>query len=109
AKQAAEWGIRIYAIGVGEQPGRRSFFSGPGMDVRTLTTAAEMTGGKFFFADSGDALRDVYAQIDELEKTETESTEYTDYNESFAPFAIAAAIALALELLVGATWLRRTI
>jgi Ca-activated chloride channel family protein len=56
----------------------------------------------------GEALRDVYAEIDALEKTEIESIEHTSYAERFAVWAAAGAGLLLLELVLGATVLRRS-
>ena len=56
AKLAAEWGIKIYTIGIGpEQQQRRGFFdfSGPTLDEELLKNIAETTGG--FYARAGNA------------------------------------------------------
>jgi hypothetical protein len=50
----------------------------------------------------------VYAAIDALEKSRVESRQYTEYTELFWPFAAVGAGLLAMELLAGATILRRS-
>ena len=116
AKLAADWGIKIYAIGIGADP--RSVSSSPmdlfararrgGVDTDTLRKLAEITDGKSWIASSASALRQAYDQIDQLEKTNIRSVQYTNYDERFAPFAIVALVALALEMLLASTLLRRS-
>jgi len=107
AALAAELGVKIYAIAL--------------MDIRSLQDRirsdavrhllgdmAEATGGEAFFARDAEALREVYARIDDLETTRIESSRYTDYDERFPPLAIAALALVALETLLATTALRRT-
>lgn len=116
ATLAAAWGIKIYTIGVGDAEGVTSVRTllgtfkvptGTRVDVRPLREAAEATGGIFRMADSEEALREVYAEIDRLEKSEVESVRYVDYREMFVPFALSALLLLALEAVLSATALRR--
>ncbi len=95
AEIARDWGIKIYAIGIG------------GEDVETLTKVASITGGKYFSADNVKGLTKVYEEIDSLEKSEIESVKYMDYKEAFLPFAIAAFIFISLYIILSATLLRR--
>lgn len=116
ARLAAEWGIRIYTIGIG---GRENYVTirtplgvqkipvRSDIDERTLESVASITDGKFFRADDVDSLREVYADIDRLEKTQVETVRYRDYREAFLPFALAAFIMLALEVLLSSTVFRR--
>lgn len=118
AKWCKEWGIRVYAIGIGSDSdgmvtvqspfGRQRIRTGAGFNDRLLRQIAENTGGKYFEANNGEALRDVYREIDRLEKTDIQSTEYTNYKEMFTPVALGAAAALAFELLLASTFLRRS-
>ena len=114
ADLAAGWDIKIYAIGIGGGSGgaiRTPFgFSMPGgrsVDERALKTLAETTGGLYRVAEDAEALKAVYQEIDELEKSEIESTRYTDYREYFPPFALAGLSLLGLEIVLAGTWLRR--
>ena len=68
---------------------------------------AEQTGGAFWLADDADSLRQVYRQIDKLEKTEIESLRYLDYREVFSYFALAALLLLIGEVILHCTLLRR--
>jgi len=111
AALAKEWGIRIYAIGIGSPTVRTVFgdmpVPGGGADMRTLNAIAEATGGRAWIATDADSLRQVYQEIDQLEKTKIESLEYTDYEENFALLAQIALGALLVEAALGATFLRR--
>jgi Ca-activated chloride channel family protein len=110
---ATEWGIRIYTIGIGSAPSEgRSIFGAMmrqnlEVDEQTLRRVAERTGGRYFLATDADALREVYTEIDRLEKTEVESIEYTEVDERFAPVALAALAALLVDLLLRTSVLRR--
>jgi Ca-activated chloride channel family protein len=94
---AEKWGIRIHTIG----------FGGGQDGAALLEGIANTTGGLHQRAEDVDGLRAVYEEIDRLEKTEIEAVEYLSFREYFLPFAIAAAMLLALELLLRYTWLRR--
>ncbi len=113
AQLAAEWGIKIYTIGVGGKSGFQpmqllmSLPSRSGVDERLLSGIADATGGKFHLATSADSLRTIYKEIDRLEKTEIESIRYVDFRERFAPFALAALALIGTESVLRATWLRR--
>ncbi len=95
AELAGDWGIKIYAIGIG------------GEDVDTLTRIANITGGKYFSADNVKDLIKVYEEIDSIEKSEIESIKYMDYKEAFLPFALAALISISLYIILSATLVRR--
>jgi Ca-activated chloride channel family protein len=116
AQLAREWGIKVYAIGIG---GRESFMTvqtplgdyrvpaGPGVDEPTLKAIAAETGGAYWMAESAGELREIYKEIDKLERTEIESTHYVDYSEKFLPFVLAALMALCLEQVLISTVFRR--
>lgn len=120
AMQAAaicnEWGIKVYAIGIGGGRGRAvrtplgQITRGPRypFNERLLRGIAERTGGEMFAAEDAQTLKNVYERIDELEKTEIESTEFTTYRELFAGFAGSGGALLVLEILLAMTILRRT-
>ncbi|MHC5024733.1 MAG: VWA domain-containing protein [Planctomycetota bacterium] len=93
AEMAAAFDIRIYTIGAGTDQafapvpaidpfGRRTTRRVPvSIDEETLREMAERTGGRYFRATDSRSLRDIYAQIDRLERTEIEQRRYTDYEE----------------------------
>jgi Ca-activated chloride channel family protein len=122
AKAAKEFGVKIYAIGVGtddreisvrvkDSYGRTRYQTLPTAqgfrhDKEALTSLAEVTGGRYFHAEDTGALTEVYAEIDRLEKTETEGRLYTEYREFFQ-YALFPGLALVLlELLLVSTRFR---
>jgi len=114
ASLCAEWGIKIYAIGIGDPDDgpagnmrleRRLLGYGFREDV--LRDLAQRTGGAYWAATDGDTLRDIYAEIDRLETSEIESVEYVSWTEAYAPWLAAAIGLLVLETLLSTTWLRR--
>ena len=108
-----EWGIKIYAIGVGNKRGVQTPFgmlSAPfrrGFDDRSLRAAAATTGGIYRLAEDAGSLRDIYAEIDDLEKSEFEAVRFLDYRELFMPWALAALLLLSGEAALRNTILRR--
>ncbi|MEL6328604.1 MAG: VWA domain-containing protein [Planctomycetota bacterium] len=113
ARLAQEWGIRIYAIGIGLGLADESFGDLLGgvmrADMRTLNMLADTTDGKSWAVSSASQLRDVYAEIDELERTRIEQETFTFVEERYRPFAIAGVLVLLLEVLLRVVLLRRTV
>jgi len=116
AELAQKWGIKIYAIGIGDKEsllslptlfGTRVLQRSRGVDKQTLSQLAETTSGLFRMAEDGDALRSIYKEIDQLEKSEIESIRYVDYKEQFSLFALTALLLLTLETILRTTWFRR--
>ena len=76
------------------------------LDEDTLKMLAEKTGGQYFNAQSVDALAHVYAEIDQLEKTETEGRLYTEYREVFQSLMLPGIACVLAQLALSTTWLR---
>ena len=96
ADLASNFGIKIYTIGAGTNQDV-SFIPGRGyirneIDEETLKSIAERTDGKYFRATNISGLEQVYATIDELERTEVEIKEYTRYKELFGWVLIPALV-----------------
>src|SRR5262249_19056013 len=70
------------------------------LDEDTLKKIAAMTGGEYFRAADTASLRDIYAQIDKLEKTKIEEKGYKQYEPLFWFFGDAALGLLALEIIL---------
>ncbi len=115
---AATLGVRVYAIGVGtygEAPfivdhpfaGRQRQMVPVEIDEDMLRSVATNTGGQYFRATNKQTLREIYAEIGELEKTKIETRIYTDYEERYAFFLWPAFGLILLELLLANTRLRR--
>ncbi|GJQ61934.1 MAG: hypothetical protein SCALA702_09870 [Melioribacteraceae bacterium] len=117
AQIAKEFGIRIYAIGVGSNGtapypvktpfGTRYQQVPVKIDEETLTEISNITDGKYYRATSNKKLEDIYKEIDELEKTRVEITSYRQAKELFYNWVAAALFLLLLELILVKTWLRR--
>ncbi len=119
ADLAKEFGIKVYAIGVGSQGeaitpiGRREngeyvFGIAPvEIDEALLNSIATQTGGQYYRATTARELERIYAEIDQLEKTQIEVTTFKRYNEEFYPFALAALLFFLLEIGLNNTILRK--
>lgn len=110
AAQAAQaLGVKIYTIGLGnrEMAARMGLPPSYLPDLDTLTQIATMTGAKAYQGDSSKKLRDIYDEIDKLEKTEAVINKYTEYTELFAWFVLGGAALLLLEILLAQTIFRR--
>jgi len=91
---ATEFDIKIYTIGAGTNQAT-TFITNRGyvkneIDEETLKEIAARTKGKYFRATDEESLRDVYSEIDNLERTEIEVKEYTRYRELYSVFFIPA-------------------
>lgn len=110
-------GVKVYAIGIGaissgiaERTGTIAGQKIPGqdfIDVELLQRIASETGGKYFRAKDKDGLRDIYSQIDKLEKSKVEVISFRRYEERFLPFVLAALAFLFLEVLLKFTVFRK--
>jgi Ca-activated chloride channel family protein len=117
AKIAATYGVRIYTIGVGargEAPypvqtpfGIRRQLIPVDLDEKTLTTVAEMTGGKYFRATDNNTLKAIYKEIDKMEQSKIEVTAYKRYTELFDNWLMLGFAFVILEIGVSSTVLRK--
>jgi len=119
AAQAAQaLGVRIYTIGAGS----KGFAPVPQMDVfgrtiyrrmkidideETLKKIAAATGGQYFRATNTESLKQIYKEIDALEKTEIQEYGYVEYEELFPPFLLAGLAVLLLEMILSNTLFMR--
>ena len=111
AEIAQEMGIKVYTIGVGKQgkapyPAYDMFgnmttvMADVEIDEELLSEIATMTGGKYFRAENEEALKTIYDDINQMEKSEVQVTEYTQYEELFLRWLIYGLLLLAAELFV---------
>jgi Ca-activated chloride channel homolog len=124
AQAAGTLGIKIYAVGVGKQGGAplpvpdpifgsrylrdaqgRVIMAKP--DEETLKKIAAATKGQYFRATDADTLRQIYAQIDKMEKSEFTGRRERQYHELYARFLWPAFVLLLLQFLLSTTWLRK--
>jgi Ca-activated chloride channel homolog len=110
-------GVRVYTIGMGTEGYAPVPVQTPGgivmqrekvnIDEKLLTQIATETGGKYYRAKDNESLKNIYEEIDRLERSKIEVTATRRYTEQFFPFALAAAILLLLEYLLRWTVLRK--
>ena len=118
AEIAKQFNVRVYTIGVGTigkalspiamyPNGQFEYgYVDVNIDEKSLGEIADMTGGKYFRATDNDKLKDIYKEIDRLEKTIFEEKNFTNKAERFLPFAIAGAILLLIEFILKNTVFR---
>ena len=118
ADAAAALGVKIYTVGIGEQgtapmPGRDMFgrkvyqMVPVDVDEDTLQKIAAKTGGKYYRADNAERFRQIYAEIDKLEKTEAVINKFAQFDELFPWFVSCGLALLLLEVVLGQTVFRR--
>lgn len=117
AELAKTFGIRVYTIGVGtmgtapfpvkDQWGRQHIVDMQvEIDEETLQQIADITDGKYYRATNAEALRHIYAEIDQLEKSKINVKEFSRKEEEFLPFALAGFLLIVLEFLLRKIFLR---
>lgn len=120
AQMAAQLGIKIYGIGVGQlgmvpfpaqfdqdgQPARNRLGQlmlrrwESDMDLQTLEQVASLTGGISFHAEDTEALARIYREIDQLERTEVKMQVRQLYSDWFWVPLLGALLLLLLERLL---------
>ena len=102
--------IKLYTIGVGtNQPGAagaRAVEESP-LDEETLREIADITDAQYYRATDTEGLREIYDEINALEKTEVEVLVFTRYREVLAWFLVPALLLILLEVLLSRTVFRR--
>ena len=115
---AVEYGIKTYAIGIGTngmalspigilsnnqfQYGRVQVT----IDEELLQEIADVTGGKYFRATNNQKLKDIYTEINKLEKTDVEEFKFYNYEEKYRSLLLLAGFLLLIELLLRYTIFR---
>ena len=120
AQIAKQKGIRIYSIGVGKNGsititdpyGFSTTQMETKIDEAALTNISDeehldVTGGKYFRATDSRMLRQVFEEIDSLEKSKINVNNFTQTEDNFTPWILLSLCALALQLLLRYTVLRR--
>jgi Ca-activated chloride channel family protein len=116
AEIAKVYGIRVYTIGVGTigvapYPVQTPFGTQyQDMEVQidegVLKQIAQMTGAKYFRATNNQKLKDIYKEIDKMEKSRTEVREYRKHQDEFFKYGMIAFGLLLLTFLARITVLR---
>jgi Ca-activated chloride channel homolog len=113
AEIAKALGIKVYTIGVGSRGkapflvdtmfGQRYVYQNVDLDEDTLKEIAKITGATYFRATDLESLKNIYEQIDKLEKTDVKTLEYSRYFELFPYFLIPGLFLFALETITSQT------
>jgi Ca-activated chloride channel family protein len=77
------------------------------IDEDMLRDIAKLTGGRYFRATDERALREIYREIDKLERTKVNVEEYRRVAEMYGPWLWGALLCFAMEALLSATVLRK--
>ncbi|MBS7410273.1 MAG: VWA domain-containing protein [Bacteroidales bacterium] len=115
---AAKYGIKVYTIGVGTT-GSALFPVGVNVygkveyqqlpvviDEATLKSIANKTGGKYFRATSKHVLKEIFSEIDKLEKTELDVRKYNQTEDNYMPWALLLLALLLIDIIARHTVLR---
>ena len=109
--------VKVYTIGMSAAPeattsnattpkdGKNPFADF--LDEELLTKIAAETDGKYFRARDKEGLKNIYNQIDQLEKSKVDITSFTRTEEMFIPFILAALAFIFLEMLLKFTLFRK--
>ncbi len=110
AEMAKLYGIRVYTIGIGSHGyapypvqtpfGIRMQQMKVQIDEQLLKNIATETGGKYFRATDNRKLKEIFTEIDKLEKSKIDVQEFNKKYEMFFPFAFAALILFVLEVML---------
>ncbi len=106
-------GIKVYTIGIGKLGkvlmtyGQKDlfgdyifFYGASNLDEELLQNIASTTDGQYFRATSNESLRDIYKEINQLEKSDINAKKYLGFEELYKPYLIWALIVLMIELLL---------
>jgi len=114
AEIAKKYGIRIYTIGIGRNgmapyplPTGGTAMLPVEIDEETMTKISRETGGQYFRAQKNAELDAIYQDIDKMERTKFNVKQFSRRGELYQPFALAALVALLLEILLRTVVLKR--
>ena len=131
AHLAAEYGIKIYTIGAGNETNPIFPMTNPRtgqvqykragnlpLDEDVLREMAQITGGRYFRARDLASLKEIYDSIDELERSEIHQQQYMQYEDMavepvrlagipLPPLLLIPMITLLAEILLVSTFYRR--
>lgn len=117
AELAKTYGIRVYTIGVGtygeapypvQTPFGVQLQNVPvEIDEAVLKQIAAITGGQYFRATDNNKLKQIYEEIDQLEKSKIEVKHFSKKQEQYFWFALVGMLLLITETLLRYTLLRK--
>lgn len=117
ANIAKSLGIRVYTVAVGTKTvapypvqvgGTTQYVNAKAdIDTKTLSDIAATADGHFYRATNNKELKQIYKDIDKLEKTRMDVKKFSRRYDMYQPFALAALLSLLLEVLLRLTIFRR--
>ena len=121
AELAAEYGIKVYTVGIGTNGMALSPYAlNPDgsimyrmlqveIDESLMKKIAQITHGRYFRATNNQKLQQIYDEINKLETSKIEEFKYTEVYEKFRLLVIIATVLLLLEFLLKHTVFRNEI
>ncbi len=116
AEMAKSFGIRVYTIGVGTNGtapypvqgafGKQYVNMAVEIDENVLRQIAQTANGQYYRATSNSKLKEVYEEIDKLERTKLQVKEFSKNQEEYQPLALALLLSLLVSILLKQTVLR---
>ncbi len=113
---AAEYGIRVYTIGIGKQGYAPYPYQTPfgkqyqnvevKIDEDLLRQIAKTTGGKYYRSTKNSSLKVIFDEIDKMEKSRINVAYYKEYTDVGQRWVLVALALLVLELVLRKTYLR---
>ena len=115
---AVEYGIKTYTIGLGTNgmalspvailPNGKFQYARVQVEIdeELLKEIAKVTGGQYFRATNNRSLKEIYKEIDQLEKTEIEEFKFYNYDEKYRIFLVMALGFLVIEFILKSTLFR---
>jgi Ca-activated chloride channel family protein len=115
ADLALSYGIKTYTIGLGSNGNAlapiainpngtfRYGMTKVEIDEKLLESIAKQTGGLYFRATDNERLKDIYQEINKLEKTEVEEFKYSNAQEMYRTFVLISFFLVFLEWLLRST------
>ncbi|MBT4246180.1 MAG: VWA domain-containing protein [Flavobacteriaceae bacterium] len=76
------------------------------IDEKLLESIAKKTGGLYFRATDNKRLKDIYQEINKLEKTEVEEFKYTNAQERYRVFVLISFVLVFIEWLLKSTFFK---
>ena len=121
AELAAEYGIKVYTVGIGTNGMALSPYAlNPDgsimyrmlqveIDESLMKKIAQITHGRYFRATNNQKLQQIYDEINQMETTKIEEFKYTEVDEKFRWWVLVAGVLLLLEFVLKHTLLRNDI
>ncbi|MBR4810465.1 MAG: VWA domain-containing protein [Bacteroidaceae bacterium] len=116
AEMAKSFGIRVYTIGVGTNGtapypvqgafGKQYINMAVEIDENVLRQIAQTANGQYYRATSNSKLREVYEEIDKLERTKLQVKEFSKNQEEYQPLALLLLLSVLLSIVLKQTVLR---